>query len=122
MKRIILLDDELESQMRIYLALCDKYQVDIAEDDHVAVNMVRKLQASLLLMDLRSPSDRNNGKSGFKLIEKLKRKHESLKILAILDRRDRALERELKAKGADGIVVKPIRIRALLSQINALEL
>jgi CheY-like chemotaxis protein len=122
MKKIILLDDELESQMRIYLALCDRYKVEIAEDDRAAVTMVRKLRPDVLLMDVQPPSKRNNGRSGFKLIEKLKQKYESLKIVTILDQRDYELERELKAKGADGFVVRPIRTRALLSQMKALEL
>lgn len=122
MKRIILLDDELESQMRIYLALCDKYSVEIAEDDRAAVTMVRRLQPDLLLIDVKPPNKRDNGRSGVKLIERLRRKYESLKILTILEERDPKLEKELKEKGADGFVIRPIRTRALLSEIEALKL
>ncbi len=122
MTRIILLDDELESQMRIYLALRDKYRVEIAEDGHAVMAMVRKLQPDLLLLGLQPSSQWNDRRSGLQLIEKLKRKYKDLKIVTILDSRNHKLEREVLSKGADGFVVRPIRTRALLSQMKALEL
>jgi DNA-binding NarL/FixJ family response regulator len=118
MKRIVLLNDELGSQMQIYLALCDGYSVEIAESVEAAMYLLRKLQPEILVMDYDLTHFRVRGKQGIDFIRKVKRKYGHLKIVTILDDKDKIFETEIQENGADGIIYRPIKNRHVIFNVR----
>ena len=108
MNRIIILNEELESQMRIYLALCDRFRVDIAEDKADLMRMIRRKKPRVVMLDANFSGFNNNGKSVYKTIEKIKKKYQDLKIITIVDGSDRRTLDKIYEVGSDGILMKPI--------------
>ncbi len=120
MIKIILLNEELGSQMQIYLALCDGYKIEIADNIENAMYLLRKLKPEILLLDFNLDYFNANGKTGIDFIKKIKRKYTDLKVLTILDSKDKSKESELQENGADEILYKPIKNRRLLTNVKKL--
>lgn len=108
MNRIIILDEELESQMRMYLALCNWYRVEIAEDEATLMRMIRRKNPKLILLDANYSGFNNNGKSAHKTIQKIKKKYTDLKVVTILERDDMERHRATTQKASDAILLRPI--------------
>ncbi len=121
MTRIVLLNDELGSQMQIYLALCDGYSIEIAESVEAAMYLLRKLRPEILVMDYDLTHFRARGKQGIDFIRKVKRKYNHLKIVTILDDKDKVYETEIQQNGADGIVYRPLKNRHIILNVKKVE-
>ncbi|MFQ5677643.1 MAG: response regulator [bacterium] len=120
MKKIVMLHDELGTQMQIYLALCDAYKVEIAENVESAMYLLRKTKPEILLLDYNFDQFRSNGKTGVDFIRKVKKKYRALKVMMILNDEDREYEPEIHENGADGILYTPIKNRNLISNVRKL--
>lgn len=104
--------------MQIYLALCDQYKIEIAESLESVMYLLRKERPEILLFDFNLDYFQSNGKSGIKFLRKIKKKYHSLKVLTILENKDKSLETEIQNNGADGILYKPIKNRNLITYLN----
>ena len=120
MKKIVILNAELGCQMQIYLALCDLYKVEIAENLESVMYLLRREKPEILLMDFNSEQFETNGNSRLRFLKKVKKKYDNLKVLTILDNKDKSLETEIQQNGADVILYKPIKNRNLISFIKKL--
>jgi CheY-like chemotaxis protein len=120
MDRIIMLHDDLESQMRMYLALCPRYRIEIAENEVALMRLIRRKKPGLLLLDAHHTSLNHDRKSVLKLVDKIKRKHARLRVLAIVNGEDERLVHQLEEQGVDGWVNQPIVDEELLSSVNRL--
>ncbi|MFQ5707218.1 MAG: response regulator [bacterium] len=120
MKKIVILNEELGCQMQLYLALCDAYSVEVAENVKSAMYLLRKVRPEILLMDYDLNQFKHNGASGLRFLKKVKRKYESLKIVTILNNKDKHIATEIQENGADSILYKPIKNRRLIAHINRL--
>ncbi len=115
-----MLNEELGSQMQIYLALCDAYKVEIAENVQSVMYLLRKMKPEILLMDFNLEQFRANGKTGLDFLKKVKKKYHSLKVVTILDNEDKSYEPEIHKNGADGVFYRPIKVRNLITHVNKL--
>jgi DNA-binding NarL/FixJ family response regulator len=120
MTKVVLLNEELGSQMQIYLALCEDFSVEIAESLEATMYLLRKLRPEVLLCDYHLECFTTNGKSGIDFIRRIKRKYSQLKVVTILTEEDRPYESEIQRDGADGVIYKPIRNRLLIANIKKL--
>ena len=112
-----MLHEELGTQMQIYLALCDAYKVEIAENVESAMYLLRKTKPEILLLDYNLDQFTSNGKTGVDFIRKVKKKYNDLKIMMIMDNYE---ELQLQEHGADEVLCKPIRNRNLISNVKRL--
>lgn len=117
MNRIIMLNDDLESQMRMYLALCPRYRIEIAENEVTLMRLIRRKRPTLLMLDANHSRLAFHGKSAGKLIEKIKQKYQSLHVLAIVKEGDQYLGAKLQERGADGWVDHMIESDELLDRV-----
>jgi len=122
MKKILTLNAELGTQMQIYLALCDAYRVEIAENSEAVMYYLRKLKPEILLIDHNLDESQSNGRTGADLLRKVKKKYRDLKTVLILEEEDDHLTAQAHKSGADGIMFKPIKNRQLISNIGKLAL
>jgi len=119
MKKIVLLHEELGTQMQIYLALCDVYRVEIAENIESAMYMLRKFRPEILLLDYNL-SYFSNGKKGVDFIRKIKRKYHDLKVVVILEGTERQDVDAFEGEDIDSVICKPIKNRNLISNVKKL--
>lgn len=120
MTKIVILNEELGSQMQIYLALCDKYEVEIAESVKSAMYLLRKVRPEILLVDYNLDQFRSNGDSGLKFLRKVKKKYNAMKVVTILEDKDKNMESKIHENGGDSVIYKPIRNRSLISHVKKL--
>lgn len=106
--------------MQIYLALCDKYAIEIAENVRSAMYLLRKMKPEILLMEYSIEQLNHNGHSPIKFLKKVKRKYNDLKVVTILDDKDENLAKEVQSNGADEVLYKPIKNRFLISRMRKL--
>lgn len=120
MTKIVMLNEELGSQMQIYLALCDSYRIEIAESLESAMYLLRKVRPEILVMEYNLNQLATNGKTGLDFIKKIKKKYNHLKVVTILDNEDREMESTIQQNGADGVLYKPIKNKKLMTDVRKL--
>ena len=118
MNRIIMLNDDLESQMRMYLGLCTHYRIEIAENEVALMRLIRRKRPRLLMLDAHHGNFIQSGKPASRLIEKIKHKYNRLRILTIVDGNDEHYGRSLEHCGADGWVDRLIDCDDLLLRVE----
>ena len=117
-----MLNEDLHSQMQIYLELCDRYIIEIAENVEAAMYLLRKMRPEILLMDYDLNQFKTNGKTSVDFVKKVKRKYHNLKVIMILDNHQKPQEPEIQDNGADTVLYKPIKNRNLLINVRKLEM
>jgi len=120
MKKILILNCELGTQMQIYLALCDAYKIEIAEDIEAVMYYLRKMRPEIILLDYHLDESHSNVKTGLDLAKKLKKKYGDLKIMMLVDDEEMNFESEEGELIADGILHKPIKNSHLISNMRRL--
>jgi len=120
MNRIVMLNEDLESQMRMYLALCPRYRIEIAENELALMRLLRRKKPNLLLLDAHYSRFNNNGKSVGKLVEKIKRKYNHLPVLTIIRSEEAQVGEVLAQRGADGWVNRGVETDDLLQRVDNL--
>jgi DNA-binding NarL/FixJ family response regulator len=120
MNRIVMLNEDLESQMRMYLALCPRYRIEIAENELALMRLLRRKKPNLLLLDAHYSRFNHTGKSVSKLVEKIKRKYNHLPVLTIISGDDEGVGQVLAQRGADGWVNRRVETDDLLQRVDNL--
>jgi DNA-binding NarL/FixJ family response regulator len=120
MNRIVMLNEDLESQMRMYLALCPRYRIEIAENELALMRLLRRKKPNLLLLDAHYNRFNHNSKSVGKLVEKIKRKYNHLPVLTIISGEDEEVGEVLSQRGADGWVNRGVETDDLLQRVDDL--
>lgn len=113
--RVLVVDDDARilSMMRRVLQL-DGYEVELAADGDQALDLMRRVGADLVILDLMLP-----GRDGFDICRTL-RQESSVPIL-MLTARDEAADKVAGLdSGADDYVVKPFNPDELLARVRAL--
>jgi len=118
MDRIIMLNDDLESQMRMYLALCPRYRIDIAENEVSLMRLVRRKRPNLIVVDANHSRFHPDGKSAEKLISKIRNKYDWVRILGIVDSGDESFGHSLVTHGADDWIDRFIDTDELLDRVD----
>ena len=115
-KKVLIVDDD--AQFRAFLSIHFEnwgYDVLTAENGDDGINMARKEQPSLVVMDMNMP-----GKTGFEAVKLLREdpKTKFLTILAITGH-DTAVDRdEAYGAGCNAFVAKPIEASQLFESVN----
>lgn len=115
MNKILVVDDE--PAMREGLAdnlIFEGYQVEQAEDGHVALQKLKQQSYDLIVLDVMMPEI-----SGFDVCKKLRMEGNSVPVILLTakgEEIDRVLGLEL---GADDYITKPFSLRELLARVKA---
>lgn len=120
MKKIVMLIEELGSQMRIHLALCDHYNILFAENIEATMYFLRRAKPDLLLLDFDLKPFRANRQRAIDLIGKIKGKYEDLKVVTILNQAERIAESDVQLCGADAVLQRPIETENLIVKLSEL--
>lgn len=118
-QRILIVDDE--AHLRLSLgALLEQagFQVMTASNADEALAAMEQSQPDLVLLDVILPGE----KDGFSVCEEIRAQErwQGVRIL-VITARGRAVEREKAlALGADGFIVKPFSVKAVIDQAQTL--
>ena len=115
-----MLIEELGSQMRIHLALCDLYNILFAENIEATMYFLRRAKPDLLLLDFDLKPFRANRQRAIDLIGKIKGKYEDLKVVTILNQAERIAESDVQLCGADAVLQRPIETENLIVKLSEL--
>lgn len=101
--KILIVDDEAEicNITRNFLAKRD-YTIFTATTGEDAINIVKKEQPHLMLLDVRLGSD-----SGLDVLSKVKAIDANIKVIMVTALDDESTIRQAKALGADDYIAKP---------------
>ena len=116
--KIVLINEELHSQMQIYLALCDRHSVEIAEDEETALRLINEKLPDLVVLDLGLPSPDGNGWAGLRLLEKVKRQHPHIRVVTIINEENEDILGKASTLGVNDFIRKPIRSRRLMEIVG----
>ena len=107
--RILLVDDEEIVRQTIgeYLRECGRL-VDEAEDGTAALRVEAVTAFDVALLDIRMP-----GMDGLSLLGRLREQRPRLPVLLITGHGDVQLAEEALARGATGLLTKPVRLLEL---------
>ena len=107
--RILLVDDEEIVRQTIgeYLRECG-HQVDEAEDGTAALRVAAETVYDVALLDIRMP-----GMDGLSLLGRLREQRPRLPVLLITGHGDQQLAEEALARGATGLLTKPVKLLEL---------
>ncbi|MCX5699854.1 MAG: response regulator [Candidatus Omnitrophica bacterium] len=112
MKKILLVDDELEFIKDFSKALkIFGYKTYMAGDGQGALNIIENKKPDIVLCDYRLFDI-----DGDKILEKTKKNHPKIKFIIITAYYDDVVEERLRNLGADEVIFKPI----VLTEIEAL--
>ncbi len=112
MKKVLLVDDELEFTKDLAKALeMFGYQPFRAGDGEGALSIIEKKKPDIVLCDYKLFDI-----DGDKILEKTKKSHPEIKFVMVTAYYDEDVAQRFRALGADEVVFKPI----VLSEIEAL--
>ena len=118
LRKVLLVDDEKDLVSSLKLDLEAKgYSVITAQDGNSALELARKENPQLVLLDLMLP-----GLDGYRVLKLLKsdERYRQIPILVITARADVADLTQAMECGADGCLVKPLKLDVLLNRVDTL--
>jgi PleD family two-component response regulator len=116
--KIIIYNDELRSEMQMYLALSHRYEVEIAQDPEDLLRLLAENAADFTFIDLGAQSGELARKKGFELIDRILKHHPAIKVVGICDREDELLQQAAAHQGIPQVITRPIRNRELFKMIE----
>lgn len=116
MKKVLLVDDELEFTKDLAKALeMFGYEAYRAGDGEGALDIIEKKKPDIVLCDYKLFD-----MDGDKILERTKKDHPEIKFVMITAYYDEAVEKRFRNLGADEVIFKPIvltEIEALLARL-----
>jgi len=119
MKKILIADDELSIRLLLKKFLGGSYVVLEAKNGEEAVDIVRKENPDLVLMDIMMP--RLDG-IGACYILKSDINTKAIPVIMVSVRTDKLDQDYSKEMGADGYLTKPFSVQSLLDKVKQYEL
>ena len=116
--RILIVEDELESQKYFELILKKKFELDLCDQKKSMYEMLHKKEYNVIVMDISL----KGGSNGVDLIKELKKSSSKINIPIICLSAHTFGEDRLKAEdaGADIYLTKPIKGQILINAIEEL--
>ena len=115
-KTVLVVDDDFDVSSAIRTVLDSKgYRVFTAPDGHSGLIAAQREQPDLLIVDMMMPK-----KSGFLVIEQLKRSKSPMKIIMITANEGSRHRAYAELLGVDGYIRKPFAMEKLLDEVKRL--
>ena len=115
-KTVLVVDDDFDVSSAIRTVLDSKgYRVFTAADGHSGLIAAQREQPDLLIVDMMMPK-----KSGFLVIEQIKRNKLPMKIIMITANEGSRHRAYAELLGVDGYIRKPFAMERLLEEVKRL--
>lgn len=112
--KILIIDDERSIRNSLKEIFCDEgYDVDVAEDGIIGLEMVQKERYNVILCDIKMP-----GMDGIEVLDKMKNEGVDSEIIMISGHGDIDTAVECMRKGAFDYIQKPLDLNRILITIK----
>jgi CheY-like chemotaxis protein len=111
-KRILIVEDNTETQLILKIYLRDFYEVDIVQTAVEGLKKIKKINYALIILDINLPGELN----GNDVIKKVRNdpESESIPILVVTAYALKGDKEKYLAMGADGYLPKPVDKKDIL--------
>lgn len=114
---VLIVDDQLRSQMQIYLALRRRHNVQVASNEEDAFELLDKSPTDVVLLDLEYPS-RHSEDIGQHLALRVRKKYPALRLIGIHNRNNALLLRTAHHLGCHELISRPIKNKLLVQIVS----
>lgn len=115
--KIIIYNEELRSEMQMYLALSNHFDVTIAEDEDDLMQLLDKDHADFTFIDLGDCERGKAEKRSLAIASRIQKRHPKIKLVGICDFKDENIAQIAAGYGIRKVVTRPIKNRELLEAI-----
>ena len=116
--KIVIFNDELRSEMQMYLTLCDRHKVEIAQDLEELMRLLEEEATDLTFLDLAPPAESGGAADPFEVVRKVVEKHPQIKVVGIIDQDDESMQKAAADHGIEKVITRPIKNRELLDALT----
>jgi DNA-binding NarL/FixJ family response regulator len=116
--KIVIFNEELRSEMQMYLTLCDRHKVEIAQDLEELMKLLEEEVTDLTFLDLAPASETEGTIDPFEVARKVLEKHPQIKVVGICDHDDQSLQKAAADHGIEKVITRPIKNRDLLEALT----
>jgi DNA-binding NtrC family response regulator len=118
--KIIIYNDELRSEMQMYLMLSNLHDVMVAQDMGDLLQLLDQTEADLTFLDLTVRQD-DGGQSwdSMDIAHKIRHRFPHLKVIGIYDQGDSTVLRRAEDNGITDFITRPIKNRELLQLVES---
>jgi PleD family two-component response regulator len=116
--KIVIFNDELRSEMQMYLTLCDRHKVEIAQDFEELMKLLEEEVADLTFLDLGPVAESERTIDPFEVARKVLEKHPQIKVVGICDQDDESVQKAAADHGIEKVITRPIKNRELLDALS----
>ena len=109
--KIVIFNQDLRSEMQMYLALSNHFDVSIAEDEDDLMQLLDSDVADYTFLDLDcGETKRGPKKKSLELASRIQQKHPRTELVGICDAKDDKITKMAAGIGIKCVVTRPIKI------------
>jgi DNA-binding NtrC family response regulator len=118
--KIVIFNDELRSEMQMYLMLSNLHDVVVARDMDDLLQLLDEQTADLTFVDLTVRKDDGGHQwDGLDFASQIRRQFPGLKLVGIYDQGDSIVPERAEDCGITEFITRPIKNRELLQLVDA---
>ena len=116
--KIVIFDEDLRSEMQMYLALSNHYDVTVAEDEDDLMQLLERDAADFTFLDLDSGQKKKKNKKSMEIASRIQKRHPKIELVGICDNQNAGITQLAAGLGIKRVVTRPIKNRELLDVIG----
>ncbi len=111
--KLLIVDDDQEIRTQMKWALCQEYEVHLAEDSTTALTAFSEQRPSVVVLDLGLPPNPGTPQEGMAILAEMYRRNSSVKVIVVSGQGERQTALRAVGAGAYDFLTKPINIEEL---------
>lgn len=117
--KIVIFNEDLRSEMQMYLALSNHFDVSIAEDEDDLMQLLDTDTADYTFLDLDGGWEKPEQHDRVLAIAtRIQQKHPTIELVGICNCKDELVTRRAAGYGIKRVVTRPIKNREVLDVLN----
>jgi len=116
--KIVIFDEDLRSEMQMYLALSNHYDVTVAEDEDDLMQLLEHDATDFTFLDLDSGEKKRKKNKSMEIASRIQKEHPKIELVGICDDQNASVTQLAAGLGIKRVVTRPIKNRELLDVIG----
>ena len=116
--KIVIFNDELRSEMQMYLTLSNRHNVEVAQDVDDLMQLLEQESTDFTFLGLDDKSIPKANEKAFEIASRIQAKHPKIKVVGICDRKTQVLQKKAAYHGINRVITRPIKNRELLAALE----
>jgi len=118
--KIVIFNDELRSEMQMYLMLSNLHDVIVARDMQDLLQVLDQTEADLTFLDLTvRKQNEDDPWDSLSVAHQIRHRYPKLRLIGIYDQGDSTMPRQAQDYGIKHFITRPIKNRELLQVIES---